>query len=236
MIEAFYRLRRTLADPLAFALSRRELHRLMESDELESIVDATETYQGRGFYARIHAIQHHSEILELARQVRELDVKRFVEIGSYKGGTLFIFCRAALSLEHAVSIDLPGGDYGGGYDRRRERLFREFLHRRPAARLDCLRVDSHAPETRAALERALGGEEIDFLYIDGDHRLEGVRQDFEDYSPLVRPGGLVAFHDIITREPGHHVHQFWREIKDDYVHEELIAQPDGNKGIGILRM
>ena len=102
--------------------------------------------------------------------------------------------------------------------------------------LDCLRADSHAPETRAALEKALGGEKIDFLYIDGDHRLEGVRQDFEDYSPLVRPGGLVAFHDIITREPGHHVHRFWREIKDDYVHEELIAQPDGNKGIGILRM
>lgn len=236
MIDAFFRLRKTLADPLAFALSKRELHALMATDELDAVVDATEAYQGRGFYARIHAIQHRSEILGLAERVRALDAKRIVEIGSYKGGTLFIFCRAALGLEHAVSIDLPGGDFGGGYDSRRERLFREFLHRRPGAKLTCLRADSHAPETLDALRRSLGDDPIDFLYIDGDHRLEGVRSDFEQYAPLVRSGGLVAFHDIITREPGHDVHRFWLEIKDRYEHEELIADPDGNKGIGILRM
>jgi hypothetical protein len=33
------------------------------------------------------------------------------------------------------------------------------------------------------------------LFIDGDHRYEGVRRDFEMYSPLVGAGGLIAFHD-----------------------------------------
>ena len=33
---------------------------------------------------------------------------------------------------------------------------------------------------------------IDFLFLDGDHSYEGVRRDFENYAPLVRPGGIVA--------------------------------------------
>jgi hypothetical protein len=30
----------------------------------------------------------------------------------------------------------------------------------------------------------------------GDHSRDGVRQDFDMYSALVAPGGLIAFHDI----------------------------------------
>ena len=40
------------------------------------------------------------------------------------------------------------------------------------------------------------GEKLDFLFIDGDHSYDGVKADFEMYAPMVRPGGLIAFHDI----------------------------------------
>lgn len=36
---------------------------------------------------------------------------------------------------------------------------------------------------------------IDFLFIDGDHSIEGCRFDFENYAPAVKVGGFVAFHD-----------------------------------------
>lgn len=36
---------------------------------------------------------------------------------------------------------------------------------------------------------------IDFLFIDGDHVEAAVRRDWEQWSPFVIPGGLVAFHD-----------------------------------------
>lgn len=36
---------------------------------------------------------------------------------------------------------------------------------------------------------------MDFLFIDGDHSIEGCRYDFEQYSPLLKTGGFVAFHD-----------------------------------------
>jgi predicted O-methyltransferase YrrM len=36
---------------------------------------------------------------------------------------------------------------------------------------------------------------IDLLFIDGDHTYEGVKHDWELFSPFVRPFGLVIFHD-----------------------------------------
>jgi predicted O-methyltransferase YrrM len=37
--------------------------------------------------------------------------------------------------------------------------------------------------------------EIDLLFIDGDHSEQGCFRDWQDWSPLVRVGGYVLFHD-----------------------------------------
>lgn len=36
---------------------------------------------------------------------------------------------------------------------------------------------------------------VDFVFIDGDHSYEGLRGDWEAWSGLVAPGGVVALHD-----------------------------------------
>lgn len=36
---------------------------------------------------------------------------------------------------------------------------------------------------------------IDYLFIDGDHRYEYVKQDFEQWSPHVVEGGIISIHD-----------------------------------------
>jgi predicted O-methyltransferase YrrM len=36
---------------------------------------------------------------------------------------------------------------------------------------------------------------LDFVYIDGRHNYEGVREDLEDWWPLIRQGGMMAGHD-----------------------------------------
>ena len=56
-------------------------------------------------------------------------------------------------------------------------------------------TDSHEPETLASVKEALTGP-VDFLFIDGDHSEAGAKMDYEMYSPLVRKGGIVGFHDI----------------------------------------
>jgi predicted O-methyltransferase YrrM len=43
---------------------------------------------------------------------------------------------------------------------------------------------------------------IDLLFIDGDHELSAVLQDWKEWSSFVVPGGLALFHDARTFENG----------------------------------
>ena len=38
-------------------------------------------------------------------------------------------------------------------------------------------------------------EEIEFLFVDGDHSYEGIHKDWQDWSVKIKPGGIVALHD-----------------------------------------
>src|SRR5205085_9029904 len=136
-----------------------------------------------------------------------------------------------------VSLDLPGGSFGGGYQAWRNPLYRSFA--RDAQRIVLLRGDSHDPAMAARLRALLAGRPVDVLFIDGDHRYEGVKADFEAYSPLVRPGGLVAFHDIVPDpgQEGMEVSRFWKDISTRHPSAELIASPDQHGyGIGVLTL
>lgn len=44
---------------------------------------------------------------------------------------------------------------------------------------------------------------LDILMIDGDHSYEGVKADLENYAPLVRVGGKIIMHDVVSAyDPG----------------------------------
>ena len=57
----------------------------------------------------------------------------------------------------------------------------------------------------------LGANSVDLLFIDGGHTLEVVRKDIELYVPLVKPGGVVAFHDF--NSSGDVAQAGWEEIQ-----------------------
>ncbi len=61
------------------------------------------------------------------------------------------------------------------------------------------------------LEDLLSGRELDFVNIDGDHTEKGSTNDFLNYFPLLRSGGLMWLDDI-AHEPG--VTKTWQKIKD----------------------
>jgi predicted O-methyltransferase YrrM len=53
---------------------------------------------------------------------------------------------------------------------------------------------------------------VDLLFIDGDHSYAGVMCDWLLYRSLVRKGGIIAFHDIVT--PHGHISEVARFIDD----------------------
>jgi cephalosporin hydroxylase len=166
--------------------------------------------------------QARSEILQLARTLQAFAPMRSLEIGTNYGGTLFLLCTLSPPGAKIISLDLPSGPFGGGYPRRKIPLYRRFP--RKGQRLHLLRADSHFPETKERVLKILAGERLDYLFIDGDHTYDGVQRDFRMYSPLVRSGGIVAFHDIATHAQGSdcQVAQFWNDIKNGYEHREII--------------
>lgn len=69
---------------------------------------------------------------------------------------------------------------------------------------------------------------LDFLFIDGGHDYETVKSDYENYAPLVRPGGLIAFHDIQCIPD---VKRFWNEVRGEHFMEYC---DEGGMGIGVF--
>jgi hypothetical protein len=39
--------------------------------------------------------------------------------------------------------------------------------------------------------------DADILFIDGDHSYSGVKTDYEMYKDVVKPGGIIVFHDSV---------------------------------------
>lgn len=175
---------------------------------------------------------------ELAALGEVLEARRpgcALEIGTCLGGTLFFLTRLASRHAMILSVDLPGGRFGGGYSNSRAWLYQRFARGRQQVIL--LRGDSHADQMLKRVKLVLGERRLDYLFIDGDHSYEGVKRDFEMYGTLVRKGGLIAFHDIVDGPSSAvgGVPRFWREIKSEGRHTEFVFDPNqGGCGIGIL--
>ena len=188
-----------------------------------------------GFYGTariIKPIQVREEILELLRILNEIKPEVIIEIGTAIGGTFFLFSRVASEGATIISIDLPGGTFGAAYPNVKISSYRSFAL--PKQKIHLIRADSHNQTTLEKVNSILDKKSIDFLFIDGDHTYEGVKKDFEMYSPLVRNNGIIAFHDITVYPPetGYEVNKFWNQIKEKYSYSVIVNDP-GQVGYGI---
>lgn len=231
-------LRYPLKPLLVSCASRRLQAEATEYPGIEAWIELVGRFNYAGI--TIESWQIASEIGALLRTLEADPPRAVLEIGTARGGTLFLLTRVAAPDALLVSVDLRRGQFGGGYPRWRARLYRSFA--RDGQRVEPVLGDSHAPRIQERIRGLLGGRTLDLLLVDGDHTYEGVKQDFADYSPLVRPGGLVAFHDIVPGGPGKHgdpggVPAFWLELATMHQVTELVEDWTwGSCGIGLIRV
>lgn len=200
------------------------------------------------------------QLYELMQTHRWLATKNepynILEIGTKFGGTFYLWASMNQSSGLNISIDMnDGGLHGGISEEEMDKRDLWFSERFDNVRF--IRGNSHDMHTQckvidlivapqlAPLQNGdlalddLSLQKIDFLFIDGDHTYEGVKRDFEMYSPFVKRRGLVVFHDIVDsqrhRERDVYVAKFWNEIKGNYTHHEIVAGEDWG-GIGILQV
>jgi predicted O-methyltransferase YrrM len=167
-----------------------------------------------------NAIQKHEELAGFLALIADLEpLNIIVEVGAFYGGTLWAWQQ--LGDVRVIGVDLPPEGYPDG----------------PQVNdlgMTVILGDSHAQSTVDRLLDELAGEPIDVLFIDGDHTYEGVKADYELYSPLVRPGGVIGFHDICTHPtmPFIEVDKFWMSLVGDK--EEILTPPYTWGGIGVI--
>jgi hypothetical protein len=146
--------------------------------------------------------------------VAELRPAITVELGTQGGLSFFAFCQA-LKEHHidgvAYAVDTWEGEaHAGQYS---EDVFASV---RDHAR------EHYAGQTylmRMLFEEALkhfDNDSIDLLHIDGLHTYEAVSEDFRNWYPKVKPGGIILFHDVYARVMDFGVWKFWQEIASQY--------------------
>lgn len=166
------------------------------------------------------ASQGAEEMFWLLNKVAKVKPKVILEIGVHLGHSLKAWQDA---FEPELLI---------GIDNERNETLDKYLD---DAELICSFVegDSTDPQTLTEVKELLGGKAVDFLFIDGDHTYDTAMADYKNYSPLVRKGGVIAFHDAAIKDhPLVDVHKVLEAIKDPN-HEPVVYHMDAN-GIGVL--
>ncbi|HUI06237.1 MAG TPA: class I SAM-dependent methyltransferase [Verrucomicrobiae bacterium] len=131
------------------------------------------------------------------------DGATIVEIGSFKGRStccLAYGCRG--SKKHVFAIDTFAGndsDFKEGVTFRGTGYFDVFWSNLETRGLSSYVTPWRGQSRDAAKEWMTP---IDLLFIDGSHQYEDVLADFEDFFPHVKPGGIIAFHDVLPNWPG----------------------------------
>lgn len=161
--------------------------------------------------------------------VEALRPNKVVELGAYNGLSYFVFCQSMIENDIdglCYAVDTWSGDeHTGAYD---DSIFED--------------VRRHAREHYRGityLMRMLFNEallhfddaSVDLLHIDGLHTYEAVQEDFSNWYPKVRPGGIILFHDIEARQRDYGAWKFWAELETQY---DTFAFQHGF-GLGVLR-
>lgn len=120
-----------------------------------------------------------------------------VEIGSWKGKSTFCLAKG-LKSGKVFAIDPFNAegeeDSKRTYDQLRGEipLFDQFMNT-----LKTYSLDSKIQPLKGYSNQFIKSfSRIDLLFIDGDHSIKGCDFDFVSYSPLVKKGGFIAFHDF----------------------------------------
>lgn len=173
-----------------------------------------------------NACQKPAELAALLSEAWRVNPKVILEIGVDAGGTSWAF-RRLFPAAQIIGVDLPTGKFASPHKR--------------TDLVDVIYGDSHRSDTLERVWDILDGRAVDVLFIDGDHRYEGVSADTIAYFPFVRTGGIAAYHDIVPHpnNPEVGVWKYWQVLKARWGDQasEFISpgsEPDWG-GIGVIQ-
>lgn len=161
---------------------------IKKSNSLDILKNVNKTFNDRKFHEFTH-------ILYDIRTLLGEEEKTYLEIGSYVGSS------ASLMLQHKyptkiICIDpliLSPKHFNGS--KSQELTLKENINKNNINSYKVIIYKNYSYD-KLLLEK-LKNIKIDILFIDGDHRYNGVIEDWNNYKDLVVSGGYIVFDDYL---------------------------------------
>lgn len=136
-------------------------------------------------------------LLDLIKELGDNSNKTMIEIGSFVGESTVMF---AQSFKKVIAVDPFQADYDPAdptsYLFEFKNVYQTYLDRTGAYK----NIETIVSTSDEAASK-LGGLKYDFVYIDGLHTYDGVKNDIQNYLPLVKDGGVIGGHDYTNQIP-----------------------------------
>lgn len=173
----------------------------------------------------VQTFHHHYHILyDIADSINKEEIN-YVEIGCYAGGSACLMLQRTKT--NVISIDL-------GEPISEEVVLKNTKnHNIHQNSFSYIKGNSQVLETKERLKSIMLGyksQEIDILFIDGDHSFNGVHNDFNLYEDLVSIGGYIVFDDYNDPEHSPDVNGAVNNIVSNLKNYEVIGTIENTLG------
>ena len=186
----------------------------------------------------VKVLQDPQELEAILLLYRKLRPKKVLEIGSLYGGTLWHWIQKSEPGTVIVSVDMIPNNKEHRANRVLESR-KEWNGWAETARVELVPIIGSSTDLMI-IESVKFYQPFDFIFVDGGHDYETVHSDYNNYYPMLRKGGLMAFHDIAALEENKHniaVGSWWREMTAAKMFTGKIMESITRKrnwGIGII--
>lgn len=175
-----------------------------------------------------HLLQDIDEITGFCELLKTENVRSYLEIGSFSGGSIEIIAQYLPVGSRIVSVDLPS-------KHTKQIRLSEVLDGLKQRDYDTRLFVGDSTDPRM-IRKANKFGPYDAVFIDGNHTLPYVTSDWKYYGAM---GRIVGFHDIAKDKPPHGASALWQQLKKQFRHVEFISEKtlmrtDGAFGIGVI--
>ena len=163
-------------------------------------------------------------------EIPKINPKVVVELGVHWGHSLFTMAESCE--DHSIDATLYGIDHWQG-----DEHAGKFTDEVYETAKKCSKLYSSVKLIKKTFNEAVEDwdKPIDLLHIDGRHLYEDVKEDFENWVPMVKDGGWVWLHDTQVKSRNFGIYKYFKLLKKQHPDWEFSERFE-SKGLGLVRI